>query len=368
MRKCVELSVFCDQYLSFENQKTMIRLRIGFFLSGIITGLIVLVSFLTSFSDTRLTMVFCNVGQGDGFYVRFPDGRDMVVDAGPSKKILSCLSRHMPFWDRTIDIVVATHPEADHIGGLPEVLSRYDVGYLVRSDIRSDTDIAQKVDEIVRRKQIKQRLVTAGDLIRVGDVTLSIEWPTIDQVTKMRSSSPVASAQSGPSILGVSTGNLNEGGVVMLLSYGTFDALLMADADSGVNGKFASTVRPADGVLDIVKIPHHGAKLAFSDTMIPLLFHNSSSNQNQDATTGDFSESSLARRPPARHRLTAQSLAGGLSRLNSSMAVISVGKNSYGHPAKELVEKLTAAGAVVRRTDMEGDIVITTDGKNIVKN
>lgn len=299
----------------------MIRLRFGFFASGIITGLIVLVSFLTSFSDSTLTMVFCDVGQGDSMYVRFPDGRDMLVDTGPTKKVLSCLSRHMPFWDRTIDVVVATHPEADHIGGLSEILSRFEIGYLVRSDIRSESETAKKVEEMVQKHHIEQKLVTAGDRVQIGDVTLLIQWPTKDQVMKMKKGASIASTPSGPSILGASTGNLNEGSVVMLLSYGTFDALLMADADSGVNGKFITSVTPNDGLVDVVKIPHHGARLALSDSVIPILFH------------------------------------------GNPIAIISVGKNSYGHPNPELLKKLTQAGAQIFRTDEEGDIVISSDGK-----
>src|SRR3990170_1813339 len=119
----------------------MFKLHKAYLISGIATGLILLFSFVGTLPDGKLHIVFCNVGQGDGAYIRFPDGRDMVVDAGPNNKIIKCLSSHMPFWDRHINLVLATHPQKDHIGGLPEVLRRFRVDYVLRSDVGADSEI-----------------------------------------------------------------------------------------------------------------------------------------------------------------------------------------------------------------------------------
>ena len=84
----------------------MFRLRIGYLLTGIATGLVLLFNFLGSLPDGKLRIFFCDVGQGDAAYIRFPDGRDMLVDGGPNNKVLSCLGNHVPFWDRHINLVV----------------------------------------------------------------------------------------------------------------------------------------------------------------------------------------------------------------------------------------------------------------------
>src|SRR5574341_1833681 len=129
----------------------MFKLRIGYVISGIATGLVLLFSFIATLPDGKLHLVFCDVGQGDAAYVRFPDGRDMVVDGGPNDKVLGCLGNHMPFWDRHIKIVVMTHPQKDHMQGLISVLDRYRVDYFVRSDVANDTEGYKKLMEVVAR-------------------------------------------------------------------------------------------------------------------------------------------------------------------------------------------------------------------------
>ena len=78
--------------------------------------------------DAKLHLVFCDVGQGDGIYIRTPENVDIVIDGGKANGMMvKCLSQYMPFWDREIELVFATHPDADHIGGLVEVLQSYKV-------------------------------------------------------------------------------------------------------------------------------------------------------------------------------------------------------------------------------------------------
>src|SRR3989344_728069 len=100
----------------------MFKLRYGYLISGIITGSILIFSFFGSFPDGKLHIVFCDVGQGDAAYVRFPDGQDMVVDGGPNDNVLGCLGKYMPFWDRHIDLVMLSNPQKDHLQGLISVL------------------------------------------------------------------------------------------------------------------------------------------------------------------------------------------------------------------------------------------------------
>jgi competence protein ComEC len=147
----------------------MFRLRIGYLISGIITGIVLLFSFISTLPDGRLHIYFCNVGQGDAAYVKFPDGRDMLIDGGPDKNsVINCLSRHMPFWDRKIDLVVLSHPQKDHLEGLISVLQRFAIGYFVHSDIDSGTEGYHQLLDLVKVKNVTEKKVVAGEKIDEG--------------------------------------------------------------------------------------------------------------------------------------------------------------------------------------------------------
>lgn len=291
----------------------MMKLRFGYFLSGIITGLILLIHYLIFLPDGRLKITVCDVGQGDSVYVQFPDGRDMLLDGGPGDRVLPCLGNHMPFWDKAIDIVVLTHPDSDHLNGLLSVLSRYQIGYLVRSDIRKDSEAFEKFQALVREKSIDERLVKKGEVISIGSVHLDVLSPSENQLALFH---PTLSPSGA--VLGAVSDEVNEASVVFRLSYGRFDALFPGDAEDILS----AVALPPDGMWELIKVPHHGSALALSDDDFP------------------------------------RGLAGG----EHSVAVISVGKNSFGHPVRGTIDLFERAGFSVFRTDEMGDIDIVFDG------
>src|SRR3989337_4197125 len=79
------------------------------------------------YNDKKLHVVICNVGQGDAIFVRTPSGSDILIDGGPDDSVLNCLGKHMPFWDRTLELVMLSHPHTDHFMGLFSVLQNYKV-------------------------------------------------------------------------------------------------------------------------------------------------------------------------------------------------------------------------------------------------
>ncbi len=297
----------------------MFRLRIGYLIGGISTGFILLLSFFWTLPDGKLHLVFCDVGQGDAAFVRFPDGRDMLVDGGPNAKVLGCLGRHMPFWDRHINIVLLTHPQKDHMQGLNPVLERYDVEYFVRSDVANTTEGYQALVDTLARRKIKETFVTTGETIAVGATTISVLWPSQDQIAKMRSSSDLGSLGSVGDVLGArSPDNLNDGSIVFWLRYGSFDALFTGDADTRAEIGWSSSL--ALHGLEVLKYPHHGSRTGMSEEF--------------------------------------------LTRLAPRFAVISVGKNSYGHPNEATLATLAKQAVQVKRTDKDGDIHIVSDGRS----
>jgi len=280
----------------------MFKIQTGLFIGGIATGLVLVFQILASLPDGKLHIVFCNVGQGDAAYVMFPDGRDMLVDGGPNDKVLECLGRHMPFWDRSIDIVVLTHPENDHLRGLIAVLERYQIGYVMRSASRNPTEGFERFTKLIQSRHVTEKTVTKGERITVGDTRLTVLWPSHEQIQSR--------------VLGASTDHLNDDSVVVLLRYGTFDALFTGDADTRVEERYRGA-ELADSTLELLKVPHHGSTTAMSEAF--------------------------------------------LTSLKPRVAVISVGRNSYGHPSQDMLRMLAnSAGRVL--TTLNGDREIISDG------
>lgn len=314
------------------------KLRYGYVVSGAVIGIVLLVSAVFTLPDGKLHLVFCDVGQGDGAYVRFPDGHDMVVDGGPNDAILTCLGRHMPFWDKTIDIVVSTHPQADHMNGLLSILDRYEVKKVMRSDVDVPTQGYKGLLQRIQKKSVPVEFVTVGDAVSIGSTTLSVVWPSESQMAKAKENNLALSLSTQDKnqndVLGIETddtsvdetvrsksappGDVNDYTVVFRLSYGEFDALFTGDADAHVQADYDARVL-AERHIEVLKVPHHGSRTGMTDEFLDLV------------------------RP--------------------DVSIISVGKNNYGHPTAEILSKLAIKKSRVLRTDKDGDIEIVSDGK-----
>ena len=291
----------------------MLSLRVGYFICGLTTGLVLLFSFLSSLPDGKLHIIFCDVGQGDAAYIRLPDGRDMLVDGGPNERVLECLGNHMPFWDRSLDLVLLTHPQKDHLQGLLSVLERYQIGYLIRSNVSNTSEGYTQFTSIINKRNIHERFVTSGELITVGAVRVSVLWPTKEQIAHMG----LPTVIQGASVLGSDSDDINNGSLVFRLRFGSFDAVFPGDADIHVESKYVGAVL-ADSTVELLKVPHHGSKYSMTEEYI--------------------------------------------NKLKPEISVISVGKNMYGHPAKETLTMLANNMSRVLRTDQEGDIEVISDG------
>mgnify|MGYP006282111945 CR=1 FL=1 len=253
----------------------------------LLVGVLVLVA--VQWPDGRLKVVFCDVGQGDSVLMS-KGSMQVLVDGGKGDRVLSCLGRQMPFWDRQIEVVINTHAEEDHMGGLGEVLERYRVEKVIVSGLGGgDSWIAE--DSGVEVYEAKK-----GDLIKVGEVEFEVLWPE----------------KKEGRVLGASS--LNEQSLVLLASYGRFDWLLTGDI--GVE-----TEKSLEGLVDVevLKVAHHGSKFSSSERF--------------------------------------------LEKVAAELAVIQVGRNSFGHPTEQVIDRLKASGAKVMRNDIDGDIKVVSDGE-----
>ena len=144
---------------------------------------IALLTTLTAFTmpDNRLHVSFLDVGQGDAILIQTPNHQDILVDGGPSAQTISGeLSQHLPFWDRTIELVVLTHPHLDHLTGLLEVLQRYKVQQVLYLDTDYQTPPEQEWLTLIQEKGIKATLVEAGQVINLGsdEATIDVSIPS----------------------------------------------------------------------------------------------------------------------------------------------------------------------------------------------
>ena len=199
---------------------------------------------LIQFSDNKFHLIFCNVGQGDGILLRTPKGKDIIIDGGPKENSLTdCLSRHLPFWDRNIDVIYLSHPDADHLTGLIGVIKSYNVGYFGTPNTQKGTEVFKELMGLLEKKKIKKHFVLLGDGLKTKDgVTISTYWPT-----------------SG--FVDLKNEETNDYSLVQMVKYGEFRALLTGDIPS----IYLNSIMPQIDSIDVFKPPHHGSKTGIDE-------------------------------------------------------------------------------------------------------
>lgn len=201
------------------------------------------------FHDGRLHVVFCNVGQGDGIFIRTPNGSDILIDAGPNDSIISCLSKYMPLWDRDIELAFATHPDADHIGGFQYVFKSYKVNQFNTVEKTRNTKVFEEIALLIREKKIPLRYVYTGDTYKTADkVIIKQYWPS-REYSKNKSE------------------DANSFSLVQIVSYGTFDLLLTGDIDKERLDKLF----PRGLKIEVFKLSHHGSKTGTDEKTLELI-------------------------------------------------------------------------------------------------
>jgi competence protein ComEC len=264
-------------------------------------GLLVLATTTTwlvvlTFPENNLRLIACDVGQGDAILATY-GSIQILIDGGPNGKVLECLSRHMPFWDREIELIISTHPDKDHFGGLINVIGKYKIDLWFEGEGESSSGEYQVLKKEVGSRGIGTMEAVNTSNLRVGLIYLDI----LNDFEK------------------ISKDSTNENSIVILLRYRDFKAILTGDAlsedlvDDVKNNQINS--------VNYIKISHHGSKTGTNKELLELL--------------------------------------------EPKIAAISVGKNSYGHPQKEVLDLLKEENIKILRTDEKGDIEIISDGEKV---
>lgn len=279
-------------------------------LLALILSLIFLI--ILSWPDNRLHVVACDVGQGDAFLI-IHNRKQILVDSGPGSRVMDCLSRYIPFWDRELEMVVLTHPQKDHFGGLDSVFEHYQVGSILTSSLESDSEEYQVLENMVRDQGTKIIRPISGREIRVGLIRLNILWPSQEFLAE-------AQVSMDNQVLGLSTtkDDPNDFSVVFELEYGEFEALFTGDIGPDIEDKIIALGKLKD--IELIKVPHHGSKNGLTKALL-------------EATQPE-------------------------------VAFIGVGKNSWGHPHLEILDLLNSYGAEVYRTDQNSYFELVTDGSS----
>lgn len=242
--------------------------------------------------DNKFHLYFFDVGQGDSIFIKTPKNYQILIDGGPDQRVLERLGQVLPFWDRSIDLVILTHPQADHATGLVEVLRRYKIGKFVYNPTTAEGSEITEIKRIIADRKIEMAAFLAGEQVLSFDgVSLVSLWPD-DQMTIFEAINP------------------NQASTVIRGSYQDFSVLLTGDAELGLENPILEIKALDWEPVEILQIPHHGSKNAVGE--------------------------------------------GVLQQLHPKTAVISVGQNSYGHPNSDLVKMLEDYRVDVWRTDEKG--------------
>ena len=246
-------------------------------------------------NDSSFWVEYVDVGQGDCAIIQC-DGHYMMIDGGPAKasSVVYTILKNKGI--KNIDLMVATHPDADHIGGLSGALN-YATAQTVLSPVKShSTKTFASLDKYVKKQGLDFTMPYYGDTYELGSANVEILGPIYDN------------AESN---------NLS---IVVKITYGDTSFLFMGDAEEEEESDVIR--RYKDLECDVLKVGHHGSKSSTSNTL--------------------------------------------LKAVNPKYAVISVGSdNSYGHPTQEVLDKLSKCNTQIYRTDLQGDIIIISDGKEI---
>lgn len=249
-----------------------------------------------------LEVIFFDVGQGDSIFIETPQRHQILIDGGPGSIILEKLAEEMPFWDRTIDLVILTHPEHDHMAGLIEVLKSYEVENILWTGVLRKTAEFEQWQKLIKEEGANIYTAKAGQLIEGNRISLNILWPQESLEDKEIS-------------------NTNNSSVAVKLSFGENSFLFTGDIYKEIEGELLGQAEQLD--VDVLKVSHHGSKTSSNETFI--------------------------------------------EKASPRIAVIQCGKdNSYGHPHAETLEVLEKYGIDILRTDLKGNIKITSDGQDLI--
>ena len=257
-------------------------------------------SFVTQVVAKQETKVYVfDVGQGLSQLIRTKEGVDIVIDTGPNNDVVTHLRRVMGMWDKHIDILVLTHPHFDHIAGTLELLKEFEVGKVIVTQAKNDSLVMQYILDELILKNIPIEYVEQYKKYEIDGDTFYEILFPVIQAPKV-------------------VENPNNWSVISKFTDEEFTMLFPGDAEVEEESFLVKQINDLD--VDVLVAPHHGSKTSSTEEFLK-------------ATTPE-------------------------------LVIISSGKNNdYGHPHKQALERIKAVGAVIKRTDELGTVVLKTGNR-----
>lgn len=251
--------------------------------------------------DKKLRVYFLDVGQGDSALIRYPTGEHLLIDTGKDSKVFRSLDKVLPWYNKTIDYVLLTHGDLDHVGAMMDVLDRYQVKKVLVSEFFGKIEVEQEILERLKEEGAIVEILKQGDILVFG--------------TQVQNSLKIIHPDSNCFAL---YKNENDCSLVGLLSYGEHQFLFTGDIGKEVEKEI---VKYVPNSITILKVAHHGSK-------------NSSDEQF-------------------------------IQKIKPQYSIVSVGENNYGHPAPEVISVLQNASSSIWSTKEVATIVAASDGTSV---
>lgn len=269
--------------------------------AGVVSGGILLFFCLESLGDGLLHVYYLNIGQGDGILVRTPSSEYMLIDGGPDDKVLQEISAVMPFYTRTIDVMMLSHPHADHVDGLIDVLERYEVKHVMITGVSYGYAGYEKFLDVAREREVPITFVNGRNDYKLGNMVVDIVYPF-------------------HSLAGSHFENVNNSSIAFRLLYGERSFYFSGDLEIEGERKLVET--NLDLYADVFKAGHHGSRTSSSEDLLDRV-------QPRWAV-----------------------ISCGVD-------------NPFKHPHPETIAHLQERGIAVYRTDLDGRVKLVSDGQNI---
>ncbi len=256
-------------------------------------------------TPSELEVVFLDVGQGDCIFIQLPDDGALLIDGGPVGRRSDVGERVIArfLWERRVrelEAMVVSHPQADHIGGLPYIVEHFRVKRLMTNGEQADTQAYAKLMDAVRKRNIPVETLAEGAVISAGEKV------------RIRALHP---PREPPEREGLSTNGLS---LVLQMSYGKIDFLFTGDIGANVERDLCEEYPDLES--EVLKVPHHGSR--------------------------------------------GSSSRGFLNAVRPKIAVVQVGRrNTHRHPHKDAIERYDSVHCEVLRTDLDGAVTVTSNGK-----
>jgi competence protein ComEC len=252
-------------------------------------------------SDSKIRIYFLDVGQGDSALIRYPTGEHLLIDTGKDSKLFRELDKVLPWYDKTIEYVLLTHGDLDHVGAMLDMFDRYQVKKVFVSEFFGTIDIEKQIQNRAQLEPAQLEILEQGDVLTFGTVVqnqFKILHPDSNCMNQYK--------------------NENDCSLVGFLSYGEHEFLFTGDISKEVERQVATQISQN---IEVLKVAHHGSKYSTDENFI--------------------------------------------QKIKPQYSIISVGENSYGHPAPEVISILQNASSSVWSTKEAATIVAASDGSSL---